>query len=448
MTRPPLVALALAAAAFLLASGGLHAQQPPAPPSPPPAAAPAALLGDDALDDLVAPIALYPDALLAQVLVAATYPLDVVKAQRWVAANTRLSPDARADAAAAQGWDPSVAVLAAGFPTLIGRMADDLDGTEALGEAVIAQTDDVMDAIQRQRGRAAAVGNLESNAAQTVTEEAGAIAIAPANPEVVYVPAYDPATVYTQPASGAPVVVSDPADTGYSTGSLVATGVIAFGAGLLVNELFDDDDDWNGYWGGPPRFDWDDGDFYPRPGRPGINAGGDVNIDIDRDRNIDRDRPVRGPAFSDLRNRPAGERSEAVRDRIGGDGDGLAAARAKIEARSDGAPRPGAAQRDRPAPGGGAAGTRDRPVGVPAGARREAAGAVHGDGPAAALHRAPARHDGAHAAERSRPHVSHGGSRGAALSGGDGGRRAKAAEARGSRSVGGGGGGGRPGRRG
>jgi hypothetical protein len=441
MTKPPRLALALAAAGFLLAGDGLRAQQPADPPA---AAAPRSpLLADDALDDLVAPIALYPDSLLAQVLVAATYPLDVVKAQRWVAANTGLAPDARADAAAAQGWDPSVAVLAAGFPTLIGRMADDLDRTQALGDAVVAQTDDVMDAIQRQRGRAAAVGNLESNAAQTVTEEAGAIAIAPADPAIVYLPAYDPATVYTQPASGAPVVVTESTDTGYSTGSLVATGVIAFGAGLLVNELFDDDDDWNGYWRGPPRFDWDDGDFYPRPGRPGINAGGDVNI------NVDRDRPVRGPAFSDLRDRPAGERGDAVRDRIGSDGEGRAAARAKIEARSDGAPRPGTVPRDRPAVGGGAPVTRDRPAGAPAATIRDAANAPRGDRPLAAVQRPAAARDGARAVERPRPQIGNGGTRGAALGGGDGGRKAKAAEARGARSVGGGGGGAaRPGRRG
>lgn len=150
---------------------------------------------DDDLDGLVAPVALYPDPLLALVLVAATYPIDVVKADRWVEDNQEIADDARADAAQAEGWDPSVAVLAAGFPTVIDTMSADLEWTESLGDAVLVQSDDVMDAVQRQRARAAAVGNLETNPAQQVTVEGDTISIAPASPEVVYVPTYDAQTV-------------------------------------------------------------------------------------------------------------------------------------------------------------------------------------------------------------------------------------------------------------
>lgn len=291
------------------------------------------LLGEEELDDLVAPIALYPDALLAQVLVAATYPLDIVKADRWVEDNAELEEDARADAADAEGWDPSVSVLAAGFPTVIDRMAEDLDRTEALGDALLVQSDDVLAAIQRMRARADAVGNLESNEAQNVTIEDDQIYIEPADPEVVYVPTYDSVSAYTTPAAAAPVVVApsevSTASSGFTASDMLVTGGIAFGTALLVNELFDDDDDdWYGYWGPRYRpFDWDDDNFYPRPGWGGGNfSGNDVDIDIgeiniDRDRlNIDRDGAWK----------PDRERKDRARD--------------KIAKRKDGDRRPGAAK--------------------------------------------------------------------------------------------------------
>lgn len=308
------------------------------------------LLAAEALDELVAPVALYPDALLTQVFVAATYPLEVVKADRWADENAALEGEARAEAADAQGWDPSVAVLAAGFPTVLARMEEDLDWTEALGDALLAQPDDVLDAVQRQRARADALGNLESNAAQTVTVEGDAISIAPANPEVVYVPAYDPSLAYSQSASAAPVIATDPADEGWSDGAMIATGVIGFGAGMIVNEIFDDDDDdWGGYWRGPPRVDWDDGNFYPRPGRPNVDIGGDVNINVDRD-GVDIDRPAAWRPDPDRkkqardrlaeRDRKDGGGGEALADRReGGNAGGRDALKGKLAARSgDGGP--------------------------------------------------------------------------------------------------------------
>ena len=193
----------LMAAALLPAAAG--AQEPTGAPLPRPdasAAAPAeelaalpaeeGLLSDDALDDLVAPVALYPDSLLTQVLVAATYPLDVMKADRFLDDNADLPDQERADLVDLEDWDESVRVLAAGFPDVLARMADEIDWTEEIGDAMLAQTDDLLDAVQRMRAQAEAAGNLESNEAQAVEVEGDSISIAPADPQVVYVPAYDP----------------------------------------------------------------------------------------------------------------------------------------------------------------------------------------------------------------------------------------------------------------
>jgi hypothetical protein len=306
------------------------------------------VLGPSELDELLAPVALYPDAVLTQILVASTYPLDVVKAARLIDQTAALDADARADAVNAEEWDPSLQVLAAGFPSLVTRMGEDLEWTEALGDAVLAQTDDVLEAVQRLRGQASVVGNLESNEAQVVEVDDGAISIMPADPEVVYVPTYDPTLAYTTPA---PAVVSAPT---YSITSILTTGAIAFGTALLVDEIFDDDDDWYGYWGSP-HIDWDEGDFDARP-----NIDIDREVDIDGDVTIDRGRftgtidrsnltgerlgsvdPARLEAAREGGWQPDPDREQAARDRIaaskGGGGD---AARARIEAG-----RPDAAQR-------------------------------------------------------------------------------------------------------
>ncbi len=306
------------------------------------------LLGEEELDALVAPVALYPDALLTQIFVAATYPLDIVKADRFVDDSESLDDRARADAAQAEDWDPSIQVLTGGFPDVIGRMADEIDWTEDLGDAVVAQTDDVLDAVQRQRARAAAVGNLETNEAQVVEVDDGEISIAPADPEVVYVPSYDSSTAFTTAATAPPVIAT--AETGYSTTDLVTTGAIAFGSALLINEIFDDDDDYHGYWGGPSHIDWNDGNFYPRPG---IDIDGDVNIDrgdinIDRDRldvdrdrlDVDRDRVgAKLPDRGDGAWKPSKDRSDEARRKLAGRdrGGDASAARDKIKARGDGA---------------------------------------------------------------------------------------------------------------
>lgn len=272
-----------AIAAALAALGGTPAAraQVTAPPAPLPR--PAALASPEAagftaadLDALVAPIALYPDALLTQIFVAATYPLDLVKADRFLDETAGISDRDRAAAAEAEPWDPSVRFLAGGFPTVVRMMAEDLDWTERLGDAVIAQTGDVLDAVQRMRAQAAAAGNLATNAAQVVEVDDGAITVTPADPEVVYVPTYDPALAYA-PAT-APVVVQES-----GTSDLLVMGAVTFGTALLVNEIYDDD--WDDYWysghGHYGHIDWDDAEFYPRRE---VDVEGDVNIDVDRTR--------------------------------------------------------------------------------------------------------------------------------------------------------------------
>jgi Protein of unknown function (DUF3300) len=152
----------------------------------------------DQLDQLVAPIALYPDSLVAQVLAASTFPEQVVEADRWVQANPDLKGDALGQAVDQQPWDPSVKALAA-FPSVLGNMDKNLSWTSSLGDAYYNQQADVMDAVQVMRKRAQAAGDLKTTSQQNVTTEDSTIKVEPANPEIVYVPAYDPWLVYGDP---------------------------------------------------------------------------------------------------------------------------------------------------------------------------------------------------------------------------------------------------------
>lgn len=231
-----------------------------------------ALLGDDELDELVSPVALYPDALLAQVLVAASYPLQVVEAERFIGESESMSDPDLAEALKGKTWDPSILVLASGFPTVIKRMSDDLEWTDRLGRAMVNQDDDVLAAVQRKRAEAKELGYLADNAAQTVeTNDSGDISIVPADPKVVYVPTYDPEAVYTSRPTTQPYVapVAQATTGGFHPDPLL-TGALAFGAALLVTQLFgndhddDNDDGWDDYWH-RRQFDWRDRQFYPRP---------------------------------------------------------------------------------------------------------------------------------------------------------------------------------------
>jgi uncharacterized membrane protein YgcG len=184
----------------LISGGVLVAQQPASP-----AQAPAQLLSPEQLDTLVAPIALYPDALLSQVLAASTYPLEVVEAQQWLQRNRNLKGQQLTDAARQQSWDASVQAMVA-FPDVLAMLNQDVQWTTALGDAFLAQQSDVMAAVQRMRSRAQANGKLATTPQQTVATETQngqtAIEIAPADPQVIYVPQYDPAYVWGPPAWG------------------------------------------------------------------------------------------------------------------------------------------------------------------------------------------------------------------------------------------------------
>src|SRR5437773_6626861 len=158
----------------------------------------------DQLDSLVAPIALYPDPLLAQTLAASTYPLEIIQLQQWMERNKNLKDKTLADAVAKQPWDPSVQGLSA-MPDVVQRLAGNIQWTTDLGNAFLAQQSDVMEAVQRMRGKAEGKGTLKTSAQQTVqtkTVEGGkqVIVVEPAQSDVVYVPSYDPEVVYGPPA--------------------------------------------------------------------------------------------------------------------------------------------------------------------------------------------------------------------------------------------------------
>jgi hypothetical protein len=222
-----------------------HAQAPAAPQpiqyqttTLAPASA-AAKLPDGQIEQLVAPIALYPDALLSQILMATTYPLEVVEAARWSQDNKGVTGKALEDAMQKQSWDPSVKALTS-VPQVLQMMNDKLDWVQQLGDAFLAQEQDVMSAVQKLRQRADAAGNLKSTPQQKVTKSAPpagvsappdmsqAISIEPVDPDTYYVPVYDPGAVYGawdypdyQPFYWYP--------PGY-----VAAGVIGFGAAVAV----------------------------------------------------------------------------------------------------------------------------------------------------------------------------------------------------------------------
>jgi hypothetical protein len=206
------------------------------------------LLKPEQLDQLLAPIALYPDTLLAQVLMASTYPLEMVQADRWTTDNKALKGDQLKAAVDKQSWDDSVKALVA-TPSVLSMMSQKLDWTQMLGDAVLAQQPDVMDAIQRLRAKAQENNKLQSTREQRVrvTQQEGkqVIVIEPAVPDTIYVPYYDPAVVYgAWPYSAYPPYYFPP-PYGYAGGALLATG-IAFGAGYALGR-------WTSggnYWGG------------------------------------------------------------------------------------------------------------------------------------------------------------------------------------------------------
>lgn len=178
----------------MMASQDASAQgAPPAPQAPA-----YATQTPEELQRLVAPIALYPDSLVAQILSAATFPEQVVEADRWMQAHPELKGEALGQAVDQQPWDPSVKALTA-FPSVLGNMDKNISWTSTLGDAYYNQQQDVMDAVQVMRQKAEQAGTLKSTPQQVVTTEGSTIIIQPATPDVVYVPAYDPWLVYGLP---------------------------------------------------------------------------------------------------------------------------------------------------------------------------------------------------------------------------------------------------------
>ena len=188
------------------------------------------------LEQIVAPIALYPDSLVAQVLMASTYPLEVVQAERWAKQNKSLKPDALAAALEKQSWDPSVKSLV-NFPQVLTMMSEQLDWTTNLGDAFLAQQKDVMGAVQKLRNKAKSEGNLETTEQQTVVvkEEAQnqVIVIESADPEVIYVPTYNPTVVY-----GAWPYPAYPPYYYYPPGYVPGTAALSFGLGVAAGAVW------------------------------------------------------------------------------------------------------------------------------------------------------------------------------------------------------------------
>jgi hypothetical protein len=234
------------------------------------AAAPAAESGftTEQLEQLVAPIALYPDSLLMQILMAATYPLEVIEAERWISQQPGLKGDALDKAMLDQDWDPSVKSLCA-LPDVLKQMSDNLDWTQDLGDAFLEQQNDLLDTVQRMRGIAYDAGNLKSSEQQVVTQNPDKIiVIQQASPEVIYVPTYSPTVVYG-PTWGYPSYYYPgfyyPPPPGY--------GLISFGVGMAVGAAI-----WGGCnWGwGRNNVDIDINRYN--------NFNRNTNVNFDRDR--------------------------------------------------------------------------------------------------------------------------------------------------------------------
>lgn len=211
----------------------LLAQDAPPPPSP------------QQLDQLLAPIALYPDSLLAQITTASTNPQEILDVNNWLASNPNLTGTALTDAAQQQGFDPAFIALVS-FPTVLQMMAENIDDYASIGQAFTTNQAEVTASIQRLRAQAYASGALRSNQQLQVEVQQGPqpiYVIQPANPQVVYIPQYDPTVVYAPP----------------STGAIVATSLISFGVGIGIGALIANSHPWGwGGWG----WNWGHGIYY------------------------------------------------------------------------------------------------------------------------------------------------------------------------------------------
>jgi hypothetical protein len=208
-----------------------------------PAPASAPQLSPQEIQQLVAPIALYPDALVAQILAASTYPAEIVEADRWMQSHSNLKGEELAKEVDKQPWDPSVKALAQ-FPSVLENMDKNLSWTSSLGDAYANQQQNVTDAVQALRQQAYNAGHLNSNEQEKVTTQGSTIVVEPANPEVVYVPAYDPWVVYGEPIVAYPGWYPVP-------GIFLTGGGIGFGIGFGVGFFGGFGWGWH-HWG----YDW------------------------------------------------------------------------------------------------------------------------------------------------------------------------------------------------
>ena len=232
------------------------------------------------LDQMLAPVALYPDDLLTQILIASTYPLEIVQASRWTKQNKNLKGDALTEALEKRDWDPSVKSLV-NFPDVLDRMNENLEWTQKVGDAFLAQQKEVMETIQNLRRKAEEAGNLKTTEQQKVVVEQETIVIQSANPEVVYVPSYNPAVVYGTwwwPAFPPPL----PFFPFFPYATPYAYGAMAFGAGIAMGAA------WGYAWG---HANW---------------HGGDMNINANRNTNINNN-INREKYKNDMRNKGLGE---------------------------------------------------------------------------------------------------------------------------------------------
>ena len=241
--------------------------------APPETAAPAQIAASsEVLENLLAPIALYPDGVLAQVLASSTKPQEVLDGGNWLLENDDLKGKPLEAAAKTAGFTPSMIALMQ-FPDVVDMMCMKMDWTTELGEAFLADEPAVLAAVQSLRKKAAAMGNLQNSAQLKVENQTmnnqDVITVTSPDPKVVYVPQYDPVTTYTTSAPTATATATTVTESsGHSTAALITTGLLAFGAGILVNEAFDDDDDdhYYPYWGGGAR-------YYPAPYYPAYGNG-------------------------------------------------------------------------------------------------------------------------------------------------------------------------------
>jgi hypothetical protein len=272
--------------AVLLVPGELALRAEPAGMPIPAPQEDAPKIPNDQLDSLVAPIALYPDPLLAQVLAACTYPLEIIQLQQWLGQHKDLKDKALADAVAKQDWDPSVQGLA-GLPDVVKRLADNIAYTTDLGNAFLAQQSDVMDAVQRMRAKAQEKGNLTSNEQMKVetkvVESKQVIVVEQANPQVVYVPSYDPVVVYGAPAYP------------YPAGYYAAGMALSFGVGVAMGAM------WSGGWG--YNCGW---------------SGGNNNVNINNNNSFNRSSNVGGGNRNDIGGGNRGNRPSQQPSRGGG----------------------------------------------------------------------------------------------------------------------------------